>query len=33
MIIEIGSDGKVVVRSDKPLSKVEKEIVDNVKGE
>lgn len=32
MIIEIGSDGKVVVKSDKPLSKVEKEIVEKVKG-
>ena len=32
MIIEIGSDGQMVVKSDKPLTKVEKEIVEHIEG-
>lgn len=33
MIIEIGSDGKMIVKNDKPLTEVEKNIVENVSKE
>lgn len=33
MIIEIGSDGKMVVKADKPLTDVEQDIVSNVSKE
>lgn len=33
MIIEIGSDSKMVVKADKPLTNVEQDIVSNVSKE
>ena len=33
MIIEIGSDGKMMVKTDKPLTDVEQDIVSNVSKE
>lgn len=33
MIIEIGSDGKMVIKADKPLTNVEQDVVSNVSKE